>query len=164
MPLEKNRSGTFVGIDPGEKGAVAVISNNADPLVYEGNVEVQLAALKATADIILVVVELPIVVPFQTPTATATQWRNFGNLEGFLRGRGDLPYLFVSPKTWQGAILPGRPAPVPAKGDKKISAKNRKALKAFCIESMRRRFPSIKVVSDGIADALALALYASSLG
>ena len=142
------------GIDPGLKGAVAVLDRHgvhlAQPIpVLHGEIDVgALAALLLDPRPDLVVVERQQAMPKQGVASTYKTGRNYGLILGALQTLG-LPVLEVRPRQWQGTVLRGQP-----RG------------KEAAIAYVAKRFPGVDLrpghcrkPHDGIADAVCIAAY-----
>ena len=149
------------GIDPGLRGAVAILEADGSPWRIEDmplrtlgktRQEVDGAALARflveAGEIRLAVVEAVHAMPGQGVSSCFSFGRNTGVAVGVLEALG-VPLLEVSPRTWQGDVLRGTP------GDGKERALRWASL-AFPGVSL---FTSRGKGLDGRADALALAWY-----
>ena len=108
----------FIGIDPGNTGAVAFVENKEFtnvvdmPLVTVRNrTELDLVSLKQILVDNLkegshVVLEKVGVMPKQGVASSGAFMRAFGMIEGLIVGLG-LPYTLVIPRTWKKQMLPG---------------------------------------------------------
>lgn len=146
----------YIGIDPGQKGGIAVIEAQEGvrkaPRVFpytDGALKgVCAVCAKETA---LCVVEKVGAMPKQGVTSTFNFGKSFGYILGVLEAN-NIPYELVTPKKWKKHFS--------LDDDKKKS-----------IQTAKRLFPGVsllptarcRVESDGMAEALLLALYAYRL-
>lgn len=160
-------SGLFLGIDPGLKGGIAAIPGavGIEPRAWamptSGN---EVCPKKLLADLkyyvgicqpseVLCALEWAQAMPKQGVCAMFNYGMGFGMLRGVLAALC-IPYVLVRPTTWKKVILADTPK------DKQAA-----------IDIVRRRFPGVSLYrtagstkeSDGLADALCLALYAQSI-
>ena len=156
----------FVGIDPGNKGGIAIIANNGvyvfpmPTITSKGKESLDgqriREILSAWQEGSLVFLEKVGAMPGQGVTSMFNFGQGFGMLKGILVGL-EIPYELITPQAWKKAMLAGT---VKDKGAAIIKAK--------------QLFPSVdlrptvrcKKDSDGMAEALLLAEYArrQSLG
>lgn len=150
----------IVGIDPGLKGGIAVFEDGklskvkAMPTFEEksmdfGSIVEDLRAADA------VVLEEQFIKPTggMAQRGMAKTMRNFGNLEGILRGLG-VPHQVVKSQLWKGKVLKG-------------TAKDKTAAIAY----VQARYPAVslmakprsRVPSDGMAEAVCIGEYGLSL-
>lgn len=143
----------FAGIDPGQGGALAVISGDmqeAQAWDYPGSIE-------AAADLfrsvileykpVLGALEKVSAMPGQGVTSMFNFGQNFGGLQWALAVL-QVPYIFVTPSKWQKALLDS------GGGDTKERS----------LSMAHRLFPGIELSrkkDHGRSDALLLALYAA---
>ena len=148
----------WIGIDPGNKGGIAILEQDDSVEVYPmpitGTGKDKLIDGATVAEIIggrdgLVVIEKVHAMPKQGVSSTFAFGRGFGQLIGVLQVMG-LQWAMVTPQAWKKAILAGC-------GDK-----GKKATIAWC----KRMFPDVSLIPercrtehDGMADALAMAEY-----
>lgn len=140
---------TYIGIDPGAKGGIAVIGDGgacAHPYSPE--------VLRATLEAIQVTNALCFVEQVGAmPGQGVTSMFNFGKGYGYILGVLDtlgIPYQTVSPRKWKKAFS--------LSNDKKLS-----------VSTAKRLFPTVSLLptercrkeSDGMAEALLIALYAA---
>lgn len=96
--------------------------------------------------------------------------RNAGFWDGVLASF-KIPYIEIAPLKWQNKILDRKPAKLPknptetAKEMRQRLAKNKKTLKEYITEFVKKRYPSSRKFitlkkHQGIADAICLADYA----
>lgn len=181
----------YVGVDPGAAGGIAWIAQNAAcaipmPSLPTGGgrrhvyntVEIAriLRGLRQN-DVALVVIEQLAGMPPGT-NAAAIRAAAAGPLlfEGICAALG-LPFEFVSPQTWQRALLAmpkaAKSGPLDdpaAEAQRRSQARHerRRAIKAQSIITAQRLYPDVgllptersRVASDGMAEALLLAEYA----
>lgn len=146
-----------LGIDPGQKGGLAVVGSRGAYAVKMPMVDKEID-IPLVRDFILahyprtVVVEEQRYFPKQGRrqggVSTFTTGRNYGELLGCIKTL-DLPLMVVPPKRWQKALF----------GDTDDT-------KAASIAYVRRLYPDVdlvpqgcRVAHDGMADALCLATY-----
>lgn len=144
---------TYIGIDPGKKGGIAVLEEREGEekkiLVYPYTDD----AIKSVCSSQIVnscfcIVEKVSAMPKQGVTSTFHFGQSFGYILGVLEAN-EIPYQLVTPKTW-----------------KKHYGLNDD--KGKSIETAKRLFPTVsllptdrcRVESDGMAEALLMALYA----
>jgi len=141
---------TYMGIDPGKTGAVAVINRDCAE-VHGWPGDVMLAAemvcdLRLRHDIALCFIEKVSARPGQGVSSMFSFGTNYGQWQGLLAAYC-IPYEFVIPRKWQTVLDSGG-------GDTKTRS----------LSWARRRFPELDLSrkrDDGKADALGLAVYAS---
>ena len=149
----------YVGFDPGLSGGIAFYSETGTlathkmPVLKAGTKKViDLGRIKDLlneypADHLTGIIERVNAMPGQGVTSMFTFGEGFGMVKGLLTGMG-IAYELVLPQRWQKQILNGIPADL---------KKQRGVL--FCSQ----RFPRLKNLSDGEADALCMALYGAQL-
>jgi Holliday junction resolvasome RuvABC endonuclease subunit len=144
-----------VGIDPGLKGAVAVLGDQVDVIdmptrgkEIDGS---SLAAYLSRASPGLAVVEKVHSMPRQGVRSTFTFGKGVGVVLGVLQAL-KIPWVEVSPQAWQKAVLWG----VPGEGKARSLLWARKIFPGVLLEMLRGR------KLDGRADALALVWYGVS--
>ena len=142
---------TYIGIDPGKSGALAVIEENGDIHVWPFNsvkyAEV-LTHLSSVRDEIKCCVEKVGAMPGQGVVSMFNFGHNFGFIEGLLLGNW-IPYQLVPPQTW--------------KKEFSLSSDKTKS-----IEVCQKLFPHVSLLpteksrkpSDGMAEAILIAEYA----
>lgn len=146
----------YIGIDPGQKGGIAVIeaqeggrkASKAFPYTDDSLKGACAVCAKETA---LCVVEKVGAMPKQGVASTFNFGKSFGYILGVLEAN-NIPYELVTPKKWKKHFS--------LDDDKKKS-----------IQTAKRLFPGVsllptercRVESDGMAEALLLALYAYRL-
>ena len=143
----------FIGVDPGKKGAYAVIFEDEDvAMAYPWSDEGFVAAMGAAATRgkkCVAAVEKVGAMPGQGVTSMFSFGKSAGYIEGVLAAFG-IPFQLVTPATWKREFsLIGK--------DKKAS-----------IEVCKRLFPDVpllptercRVEADGMAEALLMAEYA----
>jgi len=143
----------IVGIDPGLKGAIAVLSDGAIavhkmPIAGKELDLPTIATIFTAARPRWIVLEKVGAMPGQGVTSVFTFGKGYGMIQGLAAGLG-LPLELTTPQRWKSTVLHG-------------TAKDKDAAIAFC----RRTFPSVSLIPkgcrkphDGIADALCLAEY-----
>jgi len=146
----------WVGVDPGAKGAAAIITENgaAEAVAYPGDVS-QAAEIirgwKAVYRIQLVALERVHSMPGQGVCGVFRFGENFGAWQGILSAM-EIPHVLVTPQTWQKGVI------VPSDGA---------SSKARALAVARRLYPAVDLhrkSDDGKADALLLAMYARRRG
>ena len=151
----------WIGIDPGLKGAIAVLMHSCGPEVADMPVEkvsasrkrinagmlaAEICDLRDSYSVALVAVEQLGVRPKNSALSSATTGAGWGMIIGVLAALR-VPYVIVRPQEWQGLVLAGQP------GEKK----NKALLYA------ENRWPNVELstprdrVLDGRADALCIA-------
>ena len=140
----------YIGIDPGKKGAMAIIDGENVRIVPFDKDEYmhQIAETAAAVDPARCVLEHVGAMPGQGVTSTFSFGESFGWLQGVLEAWG-IPYELVRPAKWKKAFS--------VTADKNTS-----------IEVARRLFPDVSLRrtdrcrkdDDGMAEALLMAEYA----
>lgn len=142
---------TYVGIDPGKSGAMAIIHAPGDVEVIPFdavNYSLALARVSSGAYPVTCCVEKVSAMPGQGVVSMFNFGHNLGLIEGLLRGYG-ISYQLVPPQTWK----------------KEFSLSSDKAKS---IEVCQKLFPNVSLLAtersrkpnDGIAEALLMAEYA----
>lgn len=141
---------SFIGIDPGQKGGVAIIHpDSAEAWRYPGDIVAAadlLRELHIKHAIKLACIESVHSMPGQGVSSTFKFGQNFGAWLGMLAALG-IPHTTVTPHKWQKAVLDA------GTGD----------TKARSLNMARRLYPDVDLrykADDGKADALMMALYA----
>lgn len=143
-------SKTYIGIDPGAKGGVAVIGDGGAACVRPLSPEVLRATLTAVdCSNALCFVEQVGAMPGQGVTSMFNFGKGYGYILGVLETLG-IPYQTVPPRKWKKAFS--------LSNDKKLS-----------VDTAKRLFPNVPLLpsercrkeSDGMAEALLIALYAA---
>lgn len=143
----------FAGIDPGQGGALAIISGDMQEAYswdYPGSIEAAADLLREVMfehHPVLVAIEKVGAMPKQGVSSTFKFGQNFGSWLGALSAL-QLPYIVVTPSKWQRSVLDS------GGGDTKTRS----------LSMARRLFPGVDLSrkkDHGKADALLLALYAS---
>lgn len=140
---------TYIGIDPGAKGGIAIIGDGgtcARPLSPEV-LRAMLVAVPTTNA--LCFIEQVGAMPGQGVTSMFNFGKGYGYILGVLETLG-IPYQTVSPRKWKKAFS--------LSNDKKLS-----------VNTAKRLFPTVSLLptdrcrkeSDGMAEALLIALYAA---
>lgn len=150
----------IIGIDPGLKGGISRFSDGrlfdafAMPTFDEKVIDFgRVVDILQTASGVVLEEQFIKTTGGFAQRGMAKTMRNFGNLEGILRGLG-IPHQVVKAQLWKGHILKG-------------TAKDKPA----AISYVQARYPSVSLLptprsrkpSDGIADAICIAEYAVSL-
>jgi len=142
----------WIGIDPGKRGALALVTSDgeAQAIDYPGDVSQAadiLRGWKAEYQIELAGLERVHSMPAQGVRSVFSFGENFGMWQGILAAFG-IPYELASPQQWQRGVI------VPSDG---------KTPKERALTVARRLYPDIDLhrkCDDGRADALLLAAYA----
>jgi hypothetical protein len=151
----------YIGIDPGEKGAIAgLFGDGLDGFVYDFESGLALQELKGLDALLSVCAMLERVhaFPKQGVSSVFKFGTNFGVWIGRLEAL-DIPYHFVAPAKWQKALFSTEPKVYKkVKGEKKIDTKK------MSLNVARRLFPNFsdkltRVKDNGRADALLIAYY-----
>jgi len=137
----------IVGIDPGQKGGVALLNPETREVeVYDMPLLPELCDILSSKEIAMVFIEKQQAFPKQGIASTAKLMKHYGELLGVLTAL-KLPFEEVPPKRWQEAIHGAKHKKKPRKEKKKASI-----LKA------RQMFPGAEIGrKDGRAEALLLA-------
>ena len=138
---------TYIGIDPGKDGALAVLCEGGLVSVVPFYPDAYKANLRALNGPAMAVLEHVGAMPGQGVTSMVSVGENFGYLKGLLEAF-EIPYELVRPQRW--------------KKEFGISGKNQS------VEVCKRLFPGVslrrtercKKDHDGMAEALLMALYA----
>lgn len=142
---------TYVGIDPGKSGALAIISSSGDIQVipFDATAYVELLnSLSLMETSIKCCVEKVGAMPGQGVVSMFNFGHNLGFIEGVLRACG-IPYQLVPPQTWKKEFT--------------LSSEKTKS-----IEVCQKLFPNVSLLAsercrkphDGMAEALLMAEYA----
>lgn len=142
---------TYIGIDPGKSGAMAIMPANGEVTVIPFDAmkySVALAQVHSELNDVMCCVEKVSAMPGQGVVSMFNFGHNLGVIEGLLRGYG-IPYQLVPPQTWK----------------KEFSLSSDKAKS---IEVCQKLFPNVSLLatersrkpSDGMAEALLMAEYA----
>ena len=140
---------TYIGIDPGKSGALALLTEDGQCTVVPFQESAYTAILKAASGPSSVCcVEKVGAMPGQGVVSMFNFGHNLGYIEGLLQAF-DIPYQLVPPKTWKKEFS--------VTSDKNTS-----------IEVCRKLFPHVCLLptsrsrkpSDGMAEAMLMAEYA----
>lgn len=140
---------TYIGIDPGKSGALALLTEDGQCTVVPFQESVYTAILKAASGPSSVCcLEKVGAMPGQGVVSMFNFGHNLGYIEGLLQAF-DIPYQLVPPQTWKKEFC--------VTSDKNTS-----------IEVCRKLFPHVCLLptarsrkpSDGMAEAMLLAEYA----
>lgn len=140
---------TYIGIDPGKSGALALLTEDGQCTVVPFNESAYTAILKAASGPSSVCcLEKVGAMPGQGVVSMFNFGHNLGYIEGLLQAF-DIPYQLVPPQTWKKEFC--------VTSDKNTS-----------IEVCRKLFPHVCLLptsrsrkpSDGMAEAMLLAEYA----
>jgi hypothetical protein len=160
----------FIGIDPGVRGACAVLHPLHGPQVcdFEPGV-VPRPLLEAAEDSghflgheAVAVIERVSAMPKQGVSSTFKFGTNFGVWIGRLEALG-IPYVFVAPGKWQKHAFNDQPRQMHTRNGRKVLN-----TKAMSLAVARRLYPMLSErlrlkKHDGRADALLIARYAQDL-
>ena len=141
---------TYIGIDPGKSGALALLHEDGNVETYTFNEAVYVEVLRQVSEYntVLCCLEKVGAMPGQGVVSMFNFGHNFGFIEGVLRAYG-VPYQLVPPQTWK----------------KEFSLTSDKAKS---IEVCQKLFPHANLMAtensrkpnDGIAEAVLMAEYA----
>lgn len=142
---------TYIGIDPGKSGAMAIMPATGEVQVIPFDVvkySVALAQLRGKPNDVMCCVEKVSAMPGQGVVSMFNFGHNLGVIEGLLRGYG-IPYQLVPPQTW--------------KKEFSLSSDKTKS-----IEVCQKLFPNVSLLAtersrkphDGMAEALLMSEYA----
>lgn len=142
----------YMGIDVGQKGGIALIGNNRSIAYPYSNDALRNVCELNKEDIALCIVEKVSAMPKQGVSSTFSFGQSFGYILGVLESYR-IPYQLVSPRKWKGHF----------------SLDNDKGKS---IETAKRLFPQVSLLptaacrkeSDGMAEALLMALYGKRAG
>lgn len=141
----------IIGIDPGQKGAIALLGDYGKLYVVE-TMPHSIAAIREVifreGNVRLCVLEKQQAFPGQGVCSMFSFGVHYGALQGILTCLG-IPYQLVRPQEWKAVVLKG----LQWKGDKMVS-----------VEYVRRKYPTLELPKakdkmTGFADALCLAEY-----
>ena len=137
----------YGGIDPGLNGGMAVVGEDGSlerfhKLVFDDDLPSGVVIRKFFSDCVGIAVEKQHIRPMQC--GSATTMTNFGYLLGCLDSR----HIQVSPVAWQ-KFIHGKPT------------KDKEKTAAYCRELFPDRLTN--PISDGITDAIAIALWCRSI-
>lgn len=146
---------SWLGIDPGASGAVALISQGGEAQVKDYPSDAHLLAdlllnWRTEYRINLAALEHVHSMPGQGVASVFAFGRNTGIWEGVLAGLG-IPFILVKPRQWQSGVLLKQDGP---------------DTKSQSLAAARRRWPDLELgrkKDHGRADALHLASYARNL-
>lgn len=138
---------TYIGIDPGKDGALAMLSEGGEVSAVSFDPEAYKTALRAVSGPAIACLEHVTAMPKQGVTSMFNFGANFGYIQGLLEANG-IPYELVRPHKWKKTFS--------------ISDKNQS------VEVCKRLFPGVslrptdrcKKDHDGMAEALLMAEYA----
>lgn len=150
----------YMGIDPGQKGAISLINKKGDkfesiPMPDLHNLHEHLHKWKIKYNIKHCFLEHAQAMPKQGVSSTFTYGRGFGALEALLIAH-EIPFTLVKPRDWQKEMFKGT---APMKAGEKRNPKER------ALEAIRRLFPKNKFTftlravkpHDGMIDSVLLA-------
>ena len=146
---------SYIGIDPGASGAVALLTTDGEALVedYPGDAVAAADLIRqwrAVHKIELACLESVHAMPKQGVSSMFKLGQNFGSWQGILAALG-IPHVLVRPQAWQAGVL--------SKGDGPDT-------KTQSLAAARRRWPDLELTrkkDHGRADALHLAAHARSV-
>lgn len=142
---------TYIGIDPGQKGGIAVLGDTKYTVYpYSDDWMKEIAEMFKNSQVFAVVEKVG-AMPGQGVTSMFNFGKSFGYILGVLEAN-KIPYQLVPPQTW-----------------KKEFSLNKE--KGKSVETAKRLFPDASLLptarckkeSDGMAEALLIALYAKRL-
>ena len=144
----------YIGIDPGKKGGTALIQDDyikLYPMMEIKELYETFCSFCHHNDC-FIALEIVHAMPKQGVVSMFNFGKHYGEIIGIITALG-ISYIGVAPQSWKKQILEG----LDWKGNKKVS-----------IEYIQKRFPHVsllstersKIPSDGLADALCIALYA----
>lgn len=149
---------TYIGIDPGQSGGIAIVKGNLLAAVYVmpvagkeiDTIRINEILKNWLEDNPIAVIEKVHSMPQQGVASSFKFGFNTGILHGIIRTHG-IPLHLVTPQAWKKKILSG-------------TAKDKDAAIDFC----RRVYPQVNLLAtprskkphDGMADALCIARYA----
>ena len=142
---------TYIGIDPGKSGAMAIIHalGNVEVIPFDAvNYSLALARVRSGAYPVTCCVEKVSAMPGQGVVSMFNFGHNLGVIEGLLRGYG-IPYQLVPPQTWKKEFS------LSSDKNKSIEVCQKLFPKVSLLATERSRKPS-----DGIAEAVLIAEYA----
>ena len=140
---------TYIGIDPGKSGALALLTEDGQCTVVPFHESIYVATLKAASGPSSVCcLEKVGAMPGQGVVSMFNFGHNLGYIEGLLQAF-DIPYQLVPPQTWKKEFC--------VTSDKNTS-----------IEVCRKLFPHVSLLptvrsrkpNDGMAEAILMAEYA----
>jgi Holliday junction resolvasome RuvABC endonuclease subunit len=144
----------YLGIDPGQSGALAVIANDGTVETHDWPIEIAglgplLTSVLARYNVLGAAIEHVHSMPKQGVASSFNFGQNFGAWQAALAVRF-VPYTLVTPRRWQKSMLDS------SSGDTKTRS----------LSMARRLYPDAELhlkKHDGRADALHLARYAQQL-
>lgn len=148
---------TYIGIDPGDKGAIAVLSDSGTPFYEMFRNHARYKVLIDRAVVHLVCLEKLWGFPSNSSATAFNMGEHFGRNKLIIEQAG-VSSIEVAAKTWQLKILNYRSA-----------GKDRLNSKKASVAYVNKRFPALNLTYksnkhleeiSGIADAICLALYA----
>lgn len=156
---------TYIAIDPGINGAVAVISEDNSLLIQKcpSTISGMAEVIRQMKSPVKAVIEKVGAMPGNGGVSMFTFGQNYGQWQGILAAFG-IPVIEVTPQKWQKHI-PGIPAPrKTTKGEKK-SAAQKSAEKAerkhYILDWVQKR--TARKIHLYAADAAAIAIVAKKL-
>jgi len=158
----------FIGIDPGAKGAVAVIHPRGHLVTYaldrqdESCRDVNIYLRSLDGKVYAAIEDLHAIFG-----AGASSTFAFGWACGYWHGVLDslhIPITLVKPMTWQAEITKPPlkqyiPRSLPKKEAAKMRSDHKKALKAESMRTANELFPGNNITHDGVADAVCIAAW-----
>lgn len=148
---KEQRSLIYMGIDPGQKGGIALISESTQESHIYSNDALKAICESLKGKDVMCVVEKVGAMPGQGVSSTFSFGQSFGYILGVLEANG-IPYQLVSPRKWKNHFS--------LDNDKQKS-----------IDTAKRLFPNVSLLptdrcrkdSDGMAESLLMALYAKRI-
>lgn len=140
-----------MGIDPGQKGGIALISESTQESHIYSNDALKAICESLKGKDVMCVVEKVGAMPGQGLSSTFNFGQSYGYILGVLEANG-IPYQLVSPLKWKNHFS--------LDNDKQKS-----------IDTAKRLFPNVSLLptdrcrkdSDGMAESLLMALYAKRI-
>ncbi len=150
-----NKERAFAGVDPGQTGAIAIITPDGVDIMDYGETHEMIMQLKEwNSDYHLVAyIEKVHAMPKQGVSSTFKFGVNYGIWQGMLYAIG-VPFYFVTPQKWQKTML---------------SDSSEQTTKKKSLDVARRLYPKIastylkRQKDHGRSDALLIATYAKSI-
>ena len=137
----------YIGIDPGLKGGIAVVTEKGDAWAKPYSNEELKGLCKFSPEGTIAVLEKVHAMPHQGVTSTFNFGMSFGYIKGVLEANG-IHYKLIDPRTWQNAF---NLRPKHTKEDS--IAKVKELFPAVNLKPTRRS----RKDSDGMSDALLIA-------
>ena len=138
----------YIGIDPGKKGAMAILNGDEVTLIPWDLRQYIQAILDIGEEKAFCIVESVAAMPGQGVTSMFSFGENFGMIQGVLAAMG-IPYQLVKPRQWKKAFS--------VTGDKNTSVA---VCKRLFPDVVLRRTERCRKDDDNLAEALLMAFYA----